>query len=110
MLKVHVSALTFFIVIFTVPNKILIASGLPGGDSRDNSEVLDLMDNSLSCQNLAPLVVKTYSATGSLVDGVPLICGGEHGSRYDECYKITKSVTSVATYMKARGPCPAYTI
>ena len=69
----------------------------------DNSEVLDLMDNSLSCQNLAPFAKKTYAATGALVEGVPLICGGYYSGSYsDECYQITKSMTSLVTNMKSK--------
>ena len=48
-----------------------------------NSEVQDLMDNTLSCQNLAPFAKMTKYATGGLVDGVPLICGGEYSDYYD---------------------------
>ena len=68
----------------------------------DNSEVLDLMDNSLSCQNLAPFAKKTYAATGALVEGVPLICGGYASGYSDECYQITKSMTSLVTNMKSK--------
>ena len=67
-----------------------------------NSEVLDLVNNTLSCQNLAPFAKRTYGATGGLVDGVPLICGG-YGSGYsDECYRITKAQTSLVTTMSSQ--------
>ena len=62
------------------------------------------MDNSLSCQNLAPFAKKTYAATGALVEGVPLICGGYYpgGSYSDECSQITKSMTSLVTNMTSK--------
>ena len=61
------------------------------------------MDNSLSCQNLAPFAKKTYGATGALVEGVPLICCGYVDYPYsDECYQITKSMTSLVTNMKSK--------
>ena len=67
-----------------------------------NSEVLDLVNNTLSCQNLAPFAKKTYGATGGLVDGVPLICGGYASGYSDECYSITKAVTSFVTTMSSK--------
>ena len=67
-----------------------------------NSEVQDLMDNTLSCQNLAPFAKMTKYATGGLVDGVPLICGGRYSGFYDECYSITKSLTSFVTTMTSK--------
>ena len=63
------------------------------------------MDNSLSCQNLAPFAKMAFGATGALVEGVPLICGGGYypsGSYYDECYQITKLMTSLVTNMKSK--------
>ena len=61
------------------------------------------MDNTLSCQNLAPFAKKTYGATGGLVEGVPLICGGYYGGNtYDECYQITKAMTSLVTKMSSK--------
>ena len=42
----------------------------------------------------------TKDATGALVNGIPLICGGYPSS--DECYQITTSMTSVVTKMNSR--------
>ena len=62
------------------------------------------MDNTLSCQNMAPLAKETTGATGGLVEGVPLICGGGHWSvgKYDECYIISMTMTSLVTNMKSK--------
>ena len=47
--------------------KMLVASGEAEG-AMENSEVLDLTDNSLSCQNLAPMTKVIIGGTGALVD------------------------------------------
>ena len=67
------------------------------------SEVLDLV-NSLSCQNMAPFPKPTSGAIGGLVEGVPLICGGEDSDwdARDECYQVTKAMTSFVTKMKSK--------
>ena len=56
----------------------------------------------MSCQNLAPFARGIFYATGGLVNGVPLICGGELGSAIDECYSITKTLSSLVTKMSDR--------
>ena len=71
--------------------------------SRLNSEVLELSNKGLFCQNMAPYAKKTEAATGALVNGKLLICGGKDSHvYYDECYKITKSSTSFVTKMKTK--------
>ena len=70
-----------------------------------NSEVLDLVDDTFSSQNLAPFAKKTWAATGGLVEGIPLICGGRYNSSNyydDECYSITKALTSLVTTMSSK--------
>ena len=90
-------------LVFIVLTKILVATGWPEEDCMANSEVMDLVDKSLSCQNLAPFAKKTRGAIGALVNGIPLICGGYSSFGYsDECYKITKSMTSLVTKMNSK--------
>ena len=62
------------------------------------------MNPTITCQNMAPFAKKVYVATGALVDGKPLICGGYYtgGNYYDECYMITKSSTSYVSKMKSK--------
>ena len=97
-----------FHFIFTVLTKILAASGVPFGfdPSRDTSEILDLVDSTLSCQHLAPFPKEMRGPTGGLVDGVPLICGGSESSDInsvsDECYIISKLTTSLVAIMKEK--------
>ena len=79
------------------------------------------------CKNLAPYAIKVWSATGGLVDGKPLICGGRQGSSYyDDCYTVTDISTKVSNMKNKRAyaasvvvnstklwacdPCPAYLI
>ena len=49
---------------------------------------------------MAPFAKEVEGATGALVDGKPLICGGSGYS--DECYMITKSSTSYASKMQSK--------
>ena len=71
-------------------------------NSRSNSEVLDLINTS-ACKNKAPFAKKTEGATGTLVKGKHLICGGKDSDLYyDECYRITKSSTILVMEMKSK--------
>ena len=60
------------------------------------------MNPTITCQNMAPFAKEVYGATGALVDGKPLICGGGYSGYYDECYMITKSSTSYVSKMKSK--------
>ena len=63
------------------------------------------MNPTITCQNMAPFAKEVYGATGALVDGKPLICGGHvNGANAlsDECYMITKSSTSYVSKMKSK--------
>ena len=50
---------------------------------------------------MAPFAKYTFAATGALVDGKPLICGGDD-AKNDECYMITKSSTSFISKMNTK--------
>ena len=85
---------------------ILVATGEPHEDIDKSSEILDLTNknaNWLNQQNMVPFEKHVGGATGALVDGKPLICGGNRGFQlYDECYIITKSNISLVTNMNSK--------
>ena len=67
--------------------KVLIATGNPM-DASVLTEVIDLADESASCEALADHPIQVEGASGGLINGSqPLICGGWIGNYYtSECY------------------------
>ena len=65
------------------------------GDRHDYSQVVD-MSSTESCSNLDSYPLKLDGATGGLVNGDPLICGGIIGSSpstsQSSCYKYERSL------------------
>ena len=85
--------------------KFVVATGydLSFDDSRIYSEVLDLSNNAFACKNKSPFVMKTEGATGALVKGKHLICGGKYSDLYYwECYRLTKFSTIYFMEMKSK--------
>ena len=62
----------------------MITSGSNGSDL-DNTEVIDLRSGKTF--HMSPLAKRTYSATGGLLDGLPVVCGG----RDDQIHSIAKN-------------------
>ena len=87
----------------TMTAKILVVTGEQVAyyeDIKNSSEVLDLINEDISCRNLAPYAMETWGAIGGLVDGQPMICGGRASKIYhEECYTITKTKTTFVTKM-----------
>ena len=84
--------------------KFVVATGydLSFDDSRIYSEVLDLSNNAFACKNKSPFAMKTEGATGALVKGKHLICGGKNSDfYYGECYRLTKVSTIFVMEMKS---------
>ena len=71
-----------------------MATGYGVGGNQDYSQVVD-MSSTESCSNLDSYPLKLNGATGGLVNGDPLICGGKIGSssstRQSSCYKYERS-------------------
>merc|ERR1719508_436483 len=84
--------------------KILVATGF---GSYDDVEVLDLWTKTSNCPNLTPFASgRVVGATGTLVDGMAVICGGRKEWLYgtdefisDECYNINKISTELFSQM-----------
>ena len=59
----------------------------------DDSEILDLKNPNMKCQNLAPFPIGIQGATGALVNHESaVVCGGWNGkTNVKECHRITKS-------------------
>merc|ERR1711997_922314 len=54
--------------------KVMVSSGWNGSARLDSTEVVDLKSGKIF--SMAPLGRRTSSATGGLLDGLPVICGG----------------------------------
>ena len=51
-----------------------------GGNQERESEVVDIRENSLHCKTLAEYPLQAQYASGGILNGQPLICGGIVGS------------------------------
>ena len=79
----------------TVDTKVLVITG-EGYSTRNSladTEVLDLMNPDMKCQNLAPFANGKSGATGALLaNGSVVICGGSNAfSIPKECHSISKT-------------------
>ena len=64
----------------------MISTGFPSNTSV-LSEVVDLADESITCDALGDFPVQVAAASGGLINNsLPLICGGWNGSYSSECY------------------------
>ena len=62
----------------------------------NNTQIVDLSSQTRSCPNLQNLPVALTGATGAIVSGHPIICGGtvdNHNNR-NECYHYRKASNS----------------
>ena len=64
---------------------MLVSSGWNGSAELDSTEVVDLKSGKIF--SMAPLGRRTDGATGGLLDGLPVICGGLHDN---QIHSITK--------------------
>ena len=57
------------------------------------SQVVNTLDSSSTCQNIPDYSVAVHQAGGGILDGVPIVCGGgsdDHGMQ-STCYKLDKN-------------------
>ena len=69
------------------------------------SEILDLSEKKkFLCPNWVEFPFNTFIATGGLVKGIPVICGGYYsGNPYNECYKFIENKAVLLEKMKTKG-------
>ena len=71
---------------------VLVATGEPAGGHYSNlSQILDIKSLKI-CKNIQPYPLELSYATGDIVSGSPIICGGgPAGSRHtNKCYTLNK--------------------
>ena len=86
----------------TFSDSLVLVVGRRDGDYRDsdyihlnNTQIVDLTEQARSCPNLTKYpITPVSSATGAIVSGHPMICGGWSGLpdlvAYSECYHYNK--------------------
>ena len=65
---------------------VLIATGSDGETFVDDSQIIDIK-NFKKCKTMAPYPLEVWYATGGIVSGSPIICGGQSDSLTNACYK-----------------------
>ena len=74
-----------------------------GGKQERESEVVDIRENSSYCRSLPDYPLQVQYASGGILNGQPLICGGtvgleESNSETDECYVYNATSLSWALF------------
>ena len=75
----------------------MVVGGEDGNRFRDDVEVIDLSAQRKLHLNLQNYPYIMAAATGAIVSGIPIICGGfstSASTRYPECYKYDNSTRS----------------
>jgi len=65
----------------------MVVTGYDGGD-HDTTQLIDLTSSTKSCQNWNNYPIALSFATGGMVSGSPLVCGGFSSSRHEQCYTM----------------------
>ena len=70
-----------------------------GGGYKSDAQIVDLSNQTRSCNNFQDYPIAMSSATGAIVSGQPIVCGGyedtEQENYYSECYKYSKGTSSI---------------
>ena len=62
------------------------------------TEVIDITDETKKCNNLGDFPVLVSWATGGLVDGKPIVCGGQDATTFkQECYSFEDNAWKLLT-------------
>ena len=75
---------------------MLVSSGWNGSAKLDSTEVVDLKSGKIF--SMAPLGTRTWGATGGLLDGLPVICGGSN----DMIHSIAKDQSKFLGQLSVR--------
>ncbi len=81
---------------------MLVSSGWNGSALLDSTEVVDLKSGKIF--SMAPLGRRTSGATGGLLDGLPVICGGYNDK---QIHSIAKDQSKFLGQLSVRRKCAA---
>ena len=81
-----------------IGSKILVITGTANKiDDEKNLEIIDIKDSNYHCTKVASFPVRLDSATGGLINGTPLLCGGNDGTNNNnptsDCFELDNSGT-----------------
>ena len=77
----------------TFPGSLILVTAARDSDYNrlSSTRIIDLTKQARSCPNLTKYPIGVNSATGAIVSGHPMICGGWSGfTAYSECYRYKK--------------------
>ena len=62
----------------------------------NDTQIVDLSSQTRSCKNLAEYPIENHGATGAVVSGQPIVCGGQSGpaTTLSQCYRYNKATNS----------------
>ena len=90
-------------IFFSDYDRILVTTGFIGDEGQAvgrNSEVIDLVNPDLSCDNLEIAPDERWASVGGLLNGRPLICGGFNGTdSFKDCFYVERNRTYENTSM-----------
>ena len=79
-----------------IGSKILVITGSSLNDG-PNLEIVDIKDSNYHCTKVASFPVKLEGATGGLINGTPLVCGGNDYTNFknptSDCFVLDNSGT-----------------
>ena len=80
-----------------IGSKILVITGQPTSSNGRNLEIVDINDSNYHCTKVASFPVRLEGATGGLINGTPLVCGGNDGTNFklptSDCFAMDNSGT-----------------
>ena len=77
-----------FISLFEIIGKLLVTSGYPVNQGI-HTEIIDLINPDIKCDNLQDLPIELDLAFGGLLENRPIICGGHSNLTYEtNCFEI----------------------
>ena len=80
-----------------IGSKILVITGQPTSSNGRNLEIVDINDSNYHCTKVASFPVRLNGATGGLINGTPLVCGGNDGTNFklptSDCFAMDNSGT-----------------
>ena len=62
-------------------------------DDIRGAQIVNLSNKTSTCNSFPDYPIAMSSATGAIVSGQPIICGGWSGSAHSECYKYSKGTS-----------------
>ena len=76
---------------FVIANRLLVITGSPINNKTQVSEVIDLDRPNVKCKSLGMFPEQTSGDVGGVLDGKPIVCGGD----YKNCYKLSSNRTFI---------------